>query len=537
MSEKKKVRIDYPSSEKVYIPGEINKIKVAMRRIMQSSSVNIDSKGVKSRKENNPVIVYDTSGPYSDPAIQLNIEKGIPRIREEWGTRRKDLVRMDAFSPATEKGRGEGGASSANRFPLVYLPSRVKEGKCLTQMFYAKRRIITPEMEYVAIRENQQIEDLGLKSYITPDFVRKEVAAGRAVIPANINHPEAEPMIIGDKFLVKVNANVISDSASQDMNADLEKVILSCKWGTDTLMDLSTKGDIHGRREWLIRNCPVPLGTVPLYQALAKAGGKIENLCWEIYRDTLIEQAEQGIDFFTIHAAMRKEHADMTFTRLSGIVSHGGLLINEWMKVHKEENFLYTHFAEICEIVKTYDVTLSIGSGLRPGSIYDANDPVQMAELSVMGKLTRVAWTHFVQVMAEGSGHLPMNKIHSNVKEQRYACQGAPYYTNGPIVGDIALGYSHITSAIGSALSAWHGTSMICSMASKEGPGRQKREDIRDHIIACKIAAHAADLAKNHPGAQVRDNALNKAYVESRRKDVLNLSLDPERAAKYVQNQ
>lgn len=534
MSEKKKLRIDYPSSEKVYIPGEINKIKVGMRRIMQSSSVSVDSQGVKSRKDNNPVIVYDTSGPYSDPEIQLNISKGIPRIREEWSTRRKDLVRLGHFSLVNEKGGGKQALSAANCFPLVHLPNRVKDGKCLTQMFYAKRRIITPEMEYVAIRENQQIEDLGLKSYITPDFVRKEVAAGRAVIPANINHPEAEPMIIGDKFLVKVNANLVCNPASQDMFTDLEKMMLSCKWASDTIMDLSTKGGVHARREWLIRNCPVPLGTVPLYQALEKVGGKVEDLCWEAFRDTLIEQAEQGVDFFTIHAAMRRTHADMTFTRLSGIVSYGGTLIDEWMRIHKVENFLYTHFAEICEILKTYDVTLSIGSGLRPGSIYDANDSAQMAELSVMGELTKAAWGQFVQVMVEGSGHLPMNKIHTNVKEQRYACNGAPYYTNGPLVGDIALGYRHIASAIGAALSAWHGTAFICSM---ETPGKQKKDDIRDHIIACKIAAHAADLAKNHPGAQARDNALSKAYIDARRKDMLNLSLDPERAAKYIQNQ
>ena len=400
-------------------------------------------------------------------------------------------------------------------------------------MYYAKKRIITPEMEYAAIRENQQIEALGLKSYITPEFVRKEIAAGRAIIPANINHPEAEPMIIGKKFLVKINTNIGNSALSSGIDEEIEKAIWSCKWGGDTLMDLSTGDHIHETREWIIRNCPVPMGTVPIYQALEKVNGKVEDLSWEIYRDTLVEQAEQGVDYFTIHAGLLRKHVELTATRLTGIVSRGGSIMAKWMQLHDEENFLYTHFAEICEILKAYDVAVSIGDGLRPGSIYDANDAAQFAELHTMGELTKIAWEQFVQVIIEGPGHVPMNKIHENMKEQQYACHGAPFYTLGPLTTDIAPGYDHITSAIGGAQIAWHGTAMICYVTPKEHLGLPNKEDVRNGVVAYKIAAHAADLAKGHPGAQVRDNALSKARFDFRWKDQFNLSLDPERALQY----
>jgi phosphomethylpyrimidine synthase len=503
MGDKKKMRIVYPASEKVYVAGEINKIKVGMRRIKQTDTVTIDSKGEEIRKKNNPVIVYDTSGPFSDSQVMAEYGKeGIPRFREEWYPRRKDIIRPDPLSS-------------------VYC---VKPGKNLTQMYYAKRRVITPEMEYVAIRENQQIEDLGLKSYITPDFVRKEIAAGRAIIPSNINHPEAEPMIIGQKFLVKVNTTINGPAPVYAVEERIAKIAWCCKWGSDALLDLSAGASMHENRERLIRNCPIPFGTVPLYQALDKAGGAVEALNWTIYRDTLIEQAEQGIDIFTIHAAILREHLDQAFPRLNGIVSHGGSILSKWMQIHKQENFLYTHFADICEIAKAYDVVISIGDGFQPGSVYDANDSAQMAELRVMGKLTAVAWKQFVQLMTEGSGHLPMNKILENVKERHYTCHNAPFYSYGPVTTDAASGYEYIASAIGAAQIAWQGASLICCATPE-----------RHDIIAHKIAAHTADLAKGHPGAQVRDNALSKARFESRRKDAQNLSFDPERAANYLQ--
>ncbi|MDR0749123.1 MAG: phosphomethylpyrimidine synthase ThiC [Tannerellaceae bacterium] len=503
MGDKRKMRIVYPSSEKVYVSGEINKIKVGMRRIKLTDTITTDSRGEEIRKKNNPVIVYDTSGPFSDSQVVIENGKGIPRFREEWYSRRKDIIRPNTLSP-------------------VY---RVKPGKDLTQMYYAKRRVITPEMEYAAIRENQQIEDLGLKSYITPDFVRKEIAAGRAVIPSNINHPEAEPMIIGQKFLVKINTTLSNPlPSSYTMEKEIERIAWCCKWGSDTFMDLSTGKNRHKSRERLVRNCPAPFGTVPLYQALDKVDGNVEELSWDIYRSTLIEQAEQGVDIFTIHAAMLREHIEPVFPRLNGIVSHGGSIMSKWMQIHQKENFIYTHFAEICEIVKTYDVIISIADGLRPGAVYDANDAAQMAELRVMGKLTDIAWKQFVQVMTESSGHLPMNKIPGNVKERQYACHNAPLCSCGPVTTDAACGgYEYIASAIGAAQTAWQGTSLI-SCATPD----------RHSIIAHKIAAHAADLAKGHPGAQVRDNALSKARFESRKKDAQNLSFDPEQAAKYL---
>lgn len=527
------MRVSYPSSEKVYIRGEINKVRVGMRKIKLLDTVTIDEKGEKEFKKNKPVIVYDTSGPYSDPKISIDIRAGIPRIREEWSTKRKDIEQLGQLSSDYGRARQADPSLDAIRFPKRHLPYRAKEGRHITQMYYAKRRIITPEMEYVAIRENQQIEALGLKSYITPDFVRKEIAAGRAIIPCNINHPEAEPMIIGKKFLVKINTNIGNSALSSGISEEIEKAVWSCKWGGDTLMDLSTGDNIHETREWIIRNCPVPMGTVPIYQALEKVGGKVEDLSWEIYRDTLIEQAEQGVDYFTIHAGLLKDHVALTATRLSGIVSRGGSIMAKWMQLHNEENFLYTHFADICDILSRYDVAVSIGDGLRPGSIYDANDAAQFAELHTMGELTQIAWEKFVQVIIEGPGHVPMNKIHENMKEQLYACHGAPFYTLGPLTTDIAPGYDHITSAIGAAQIAWQGTAMICYVTPKEHLGLPNKEDVRTGVVAYKIAAHAADLAKGHPGAQVRDNALSKARFDFRWKDQFNLSLDPERALQY----
>lgn len=533
MSNKNNMRISYPSSEKIYVEGEINKVKVGMRKIKLLDTVTLDKNGEKVFKKNNPVVVYDTSGPYSDPKIQININEGLPRLREEWYSKRKDLIQLDGLTSQYGRERLANPELDAIRFPKQHLPYKAKAGKNITQMYYAKKRIITPEMEYVAIRENQQIEAMGVKSYITPDFVRKEVAAGRAIIPANINHPEAEPMIIGKRFLVKINTNIGNSALSSGISEEIEKAVWSCKWGGDTLMDLSTGDNIHETREWIIRNCPVPVGTVPIYQTLEKVDGRVEELSWELYRDTLIEQAEQGVDYFTIHAGLLKEHAGLAQNRLTGIVSRGGSIMAKWMEIHNEQNFLYTHFAEICEILKEYDVAVSIGDGLRPGSIYDANDAAQFAELHTLGELTKVAWDQFVQVIIEGPGHVPMNKIHENMKEQVYACHGAPFYTLGPLTTDIAPGYDHITSAIGAAQIAWQGTAMICYVTPKEHLGLPNKEDVRNGVVAYKIAAHAADLAKGHPGAQVRDNALSKARFDFRWKDQFNLSLDPERALQY----
>ena len=533
MSNKNNMRISYPSSEKIYVEGEINKVKVGMRKIKLLDTVTLDKNGEKVFKKNNPVVVYDTSGPYSDPKIQININEGLPRLREEWYSKRKDLIQLDGLTSQYGRERLANPELDAIRFPKQHLPYKAKAGKNITQMYYAKKRIITPEMEYVAIRENQQIEAMGVKSYITPDFVRKEVAAGRAIIPANINHPEAEPMIIGKRFLVKINTNIGNSALSSGISEEIEKAVWSCKWGGDTLMDLSTGDNIHETREWIIRNCPVPVGTVPIYQTLEKVDGRVEELSWELYRDTLIEQAEQGVDYFTIHAGLLKEHAGLAQNRLTGIVSRGGSIMAKWMEIHNEQNFLYTHFAEICEILKEYDVAVSLGDGLRPGSIYDANDAAQFAELHTLGELTKVAWDQFVQVIIEGPGHVPMNKIHENMKEQVYACHGAPFYTLGPLTTDIAPGYDHITSAIGAAQIAWQGTAMICYVTPKEHLGLPNKEDVRNGVVAYKIAAHAADLAKGHPGAQVRDNALSKARFDFRWKDQFNLSLDPERALQY----
>ena len=533
MAEKKRMQISYPSSRKIYVPGQIHKITVGMREIKLTDTVTEDENGELVHRKNNPVIVYDTSGPFSDTKIQINPNQGIPRIRESWYDGRKDMIRLNELTSEYGRQRLHDPALETIRFPLKHLPYKAKPGKNITQMYYAKRRIITPEMEYVAIRENQQIEALGLKSYITPEFVRKEIAAGRAIIPANINHPEAEPMIIGSKFLVKINTNIGNSALSSGIHEEIEKAVWSCKWGGDTLMDLSTGNNIHETREWIIRNCPVPMGTVPIYQALEKVNGDVASLSWEIYRDTLIEQAEQGVDYFTIHAGLLSNHVELTRTRLTGIVSRGGSIMAQWMQIHNQENFLYIHFDEICEILKQYDIAVSIGDGLRPGSIYDANDAAQFAELHTLGELTKKAWDHYVQVIIEGPGHVPMNKIQQNMKEQQYACHHAPFYTLGPLTTDIAPGYDHITSGIGAAQIAWYGTAMTCYVTPKEHLGLPNKEDVRAGVIAYKIAAHAADLAKRHPGAQVRDNALSKARFDFRWKDQFNLSLDPERAQEY----
>ena len=532
MDTKKIIKDSYPSSEKIYIPGKLFPIQVGMRKINLTDTVTVEN-GKRIHTPNAPVYVYDTSGPYTDPDITVDIDKGLPRLRESWITARGDVERQDDITSEYGRARRDDPSLDPIRFKNTPLPYKAKPGHAITQMYYARQGIVTAEMEYVAIRENLQNEQLGIKSHITPEFVRQEIAAGRAIIPANINHPEAEPMIIGKKFLVKINTNIGNSALSSGIDEEIEKAIWSCKWGGDTLMDLSTGDNIHETREWIIRNCPVPMGTVPIYQALEKVNGKVEDLSWEIYRDTLIEQAEQGVDYFTIHAGLLRKHVELTATRLTGIVSRGGSIMAKWMQLHDEENFLYTHFAEICEILKAYDVAVSIGDGLRPGSIYDANDAAQFAELHTMGELTKIAWEQFVQVIIEGPGHVPMNKIHENMKEQQYACHGAPFYTLGPLTTDIAPGYDHITSAIGGAQIAWHGTAMICYVTPKEHLGLPNKEDVRNGVVAYKIAAHAADLAKGHPGAQVRDNALSKARFDFRWKDQFNLSLDPERALQY----
>lgn len=536
MVNKKNKHITYPSSEKIYIAGGINKVYVGMRKIKLTDTITTDEKGEKSIKKNNSVVLYDTSGPFSDPKITIDENKGLPRIREEWCNRRKDVVRLKKCTSEYARNRQSDKTATNSHFPIIHLPYKAKEGKNISQMYYAKKRIITPEMEYVAIRENQQIEALGLKSYITPDFIRKEIAAGRAIIPANINHPESEPMIIGKKFLVKINTKINNQAVSTETKELAETIIWHCKWGSDTLMDTSRSGNIYETHDWLLRNSPIPVGSIPLYQALAKVNHKIEDLDWPIYQETLIEQAEQGIDFFVIHAGLVKKHIDMSLSRLTGIVSTGGNIMATWMQIHKKENFLYTHFHDICKIMKTYDVTLSLGNSLRPGSIYDSNDRAFFAELQNKGALTQIAREDFVQVMVEGSGHIPMNKLQENVKEQQYSCQNVPYFCSGPASTDVAPGYDHMASSIGAAQIAWQGAGLLGAVTPVENQETPSKEDIRNSIIAYKIAAHAADLAKGHPGAQARDNALSKACVENRIKDQLNLALDPERAAYYYKN-
>ena len=523
----------YPGSEKVYVDGTMHPdVRVAMRRINLTPTVKIvnDERLVR---QNDPVYVYDTSGVYTDPAVNVDINEGLPRLRETWISRRDDLEQLPEITSEYGRMREADKSLDSIRFARRYAPRRAVEGREITQMALARQGVITPEMEYVAIRENSNAEALGIKTHITPEFVRQEIAAGRAVLPANINHPEAEPMIIGRNFLVKLNTNIGNSALSSGIEEEVSKAVWSCYWGGDTLMDLSTGDNIHETREWIIRNCPVPVGTVPVYQALEKVNGKVEDLTWEIYRDTLIEQAEQGVDYFTIHAGALRAHADMVQERLTGIVSRGGSIMTRWAVIHDSENFLYTHFDEICEILARYDVAVSLGDGLRPGSIHDANDRSQFLELDVLGELTEIAWKHNVQVLIEGPGHVPMHKIAENMERQLDKCHEATFYTLGPLRTDIAPGYDHITSAIGAAQIAWMGTAMICYVTPKEHLALPNLEDVRNGVITYKIAAHAADLAKGHPGAQVRDDAMSRARFEFRWKDQFNLSLDPARARQY----
>ena len=522
----------YPGSEKVYITGEIHPVRVAMRQVNLTPTVKIVD-GEKVMTSNAPVMIYDTSGVYTDPEVKVDINRGIPRIREQWTAGRPDLEQLTELTSEYGRMRENDSKLDSIRFACRHLPRRARKGCKITQMDMARRGIITPEMEYVAIRENMNNAALGISTYITPEFVRKEVAEGRAIIPANINHPEAEPMIIGRAFAVKLNTNIGNSALSSGIEEEVSKAVWSCYWGGDTLMDLSTGDNIHETREWIIRNCPVPMGTVPVYQALEKVNGSVSDLTWEIYRDTLIEQAEQGVDYFTIHAGALRAHAEMIGDRLTGCVSRGGSIMTNWAVMHNEENFLYTHFDEICEILAQYDVAVSLGDGMRPGSIHDANDRAQFLELDVLGELTEKAWAHGVQVIIEGPGHVPMQKIRENMDREMEKCHEAPFYTLGPLTTDIAPGYDHITSAIGAAQIAWMGTAMICYVTPKEHLALPELEDVRMGVITYKIAAHAADLAKGYPGAQVRDDALSKARFEFRWKDQFNLSLDPARARQY----
>jgi len=540
----------YSGSKKIYVQGKIHSIRVAMREI-EVSPTKTKSFGVEEIIPNPSVTVYDTSGPYTDPAIEIDVTKGIPRLREQWIKERNDVEELSEFTSAYSNERLKDSKLEALRFEHIKKPFRAKPGCNVSQMHYAKKGIITPEMEYIAIRENQRIDELMNDSelwhqhkgnsfgantpvkLITPEFVRSEVAAGRAIIPANINHPESEPMIIGRNFLVKINTNIGNSAVTSSIEEEVEKAVWSCRWGGDTLMDLSTGKNIHETREWIIRNCPVPVGTVPIYQALEKVNGKAEDLTWEIFRDTLIEQAEQGVDYFTIHAGVLLRYVPLTAKRVTGIVSRGGSIMAKWCLAHHKENFLYTHFEDICEIMKAYDVSFSLGDGLRPGCIADANDAAQFGELETLGELTKIAWKHDIQVMIEGPGHVPMHLIKENMEKQLECCSEAPFYTLGPLTTDIAPGYDHITSAIGAAMIGWYGTAMLCYVTPKEHLGLPDKKDVKDGVIAYKIAAHAADLAKGHPGAQHRDNALSKARFEFRWEDQFNLSLDPETARSY----
>lgn len=528
-----KIKISYPSSEKVYIPGNIHKdIKVAMRRVKLTPTVSIVN-GEKKIKENSPVYVYDTSGSFSDPNAEIDLKKGLPRLREEWISRRNDTEQLPGLTSEYGRERLADKSLDSLRFEHIRMPLRAKEGHQVSQMYYAKKGIITAEMEYVAIRENMNCKELGIDTHITPEFVRDEIAAGRAVLPANINHPEAEPMIIGRNFLVKINTNIGNSATTSSIQEEVEKAVYSCKLGGDTLMDLSTGANIHETREWIIRNCPVPVGSVPIYQAMEKVKGKAYDLSWDIYRDTLIEQCEQGVDYFTIHCGIRRKNIGLSANRLCGMVSRGGSIISKWCIDHDKESFLYEHFDDICDILAKYDVAISLGDGLRPGCIKDANDAAQFAELDTMGELVERAWAKNVQAFIEGPGHVPMNKIQENVQRQIEKCHEAPFYTLGPLVTDIAPGYDHITSAIGAAQIGWYGTAMLCYVTPKEHLGLPNKEDVREGVVAYKIAAHAADLAKGHPAAQIRDDALSKARYEFRWKDQFNLSLDPDRALEY----
>ncbi len=547
----------FPKSTKVYIEGSRPDIRVPMRAVAQS-----DTPASFGGETNPPVFVYDTSGPYTDPAAAIDIRRGLPALRRAWIDARGDTEELPGPSSRYGQERLEDRSLDALRFELTRKPRRAKAGANVTQMHYARQGIVTPEMEFIALRENLRRKEylamleasgpMGRRSAellgrqhpgqsfgaaipleITPEFVRDEVARGRAIIPCNINHPESEPMIIGRNFLVKINANIGNSAVTSSIGEEVEKMTWAIRWGADNVMDLSTGKHIHETREWIIRNSPVPIGTVPIYQALEKVNGKAEDLTWEIYRDTLIEQAEQGVDYFTIHAGVRLAFVPMTAKRLTGIVSRGGSIMAKWCLAHHQESFLYTHFEEICDIMKQYDVAFSLGDGLRPGSIFDANDEAQLAELKTLGELTQIAWKHDVQVMIEGPGHVPLHMIRENMTLQLEQCHEAPFYTLGPLTTDIAPGYDHITSGIGAAHIGWYGTAMLCYVTPKEHLGLPDKEDVKDGIITYKIAAHAADLAKGHPGAQIRDNALSKARFEFRWEDQFNLGLDPDKARAF----
>ena len=527
-----------PASKKVYVEGSRPDIQVPFREISLT-----DTPTGLGGEHNPPIMVYDTSGVYTDPNVQIDLNKGLPLVRQSWIEERNDTDVLETLSSEFGQARLKDIRTADILFAHIQNPRRAKAGKNVTQMHYAKQGIITPEMEYIAIRENQrQRHDVDMRQHagqnfgaqnlreITPEFVRQEIAAGRAIIPANINHPECEPMIIGRNFLVKINANIGNSALGSSIDEEVAKMTWATRWGADTIMDLSTGKNIHETREWIIRNSPVPIGTVPIYQALEKVDGVAEDLTWEIFKDTLIEQAEQGVDYFTIHAGVLLRYVPMTANRLTGIVSRGGSIMAQWCLAHHQENFLYTHFDEICEIMKAYDVSFSLGDGLRPGCVQDANDEAQFSELKTLGELTHRAWEHDVQVMIEGPGHVPMHMIKENMDLQLEVCKEAPFYTLGPLTTDIAPGYDHITSAIGAAMIGWYGTAMLCYVTPKEHLGLPNKKDVKDGIITYKIAAHAADLAKGHPGAQVRDNALSKARFEFRWDDQFNLSLDPDTA-------
>ena len=535
----------FPGSKKIYIEGSRPDIQVPMREITQSLTTT-----TAEPEENPPITVYDTSGPFTDPTVSIDLLKGMPDLRSKWITEREDTEQLDGPTSSYGQERQTDESLQHLRFAHIRAPRRAKAGKNVTQMHYARQGIITPEMEFVAIRENQRLNEMradpryakylrqhagqgfgaNIPDEVTPEFVRSEIAAGRAIIPSNINHPELEPMIIGRNFRVKVNTNIGNSAVTSSIEEEVEKMAWSARWGGDTLMDLSTGKNIHETREWILRNSPMPIGTVPIYQALEKVNGKAEDLTWEIMRDTLIEQAEQGVDYFTIHAGVLLRYVPLTAERVTGIVSRGGSILAKWCLAHHEENFLYTHFEEICEIMKAYDVAFSLGDGLRPGCQADANDAAQFGELETLGELTKIAWEHDVQVMIEGPGHVPMQMIKENMEKELRDCFEAPFYTLGPLVTDIAPGYDHITSGIGAAQIGWYGTAMLCYVTPKEHLGLPDKNDVRDGIITYKLAAHAADLAKGLPGAQVRDNALSKARFEFRWEDQFNLGLDPEKA-------
>jgi phosphomethylpyrimidine synthase len=538
----------FPNSRKVFVTGSRSDLRVGMREVTLTPTPT--SNGAE---ENPPVTVYDTSGPYTDPTAKIDLRAGLAPLREKWIAERNDTEQLDGPSSEYGRARERDPKLASLRFEHIRKPRRAKPGANVSQMHYARKGLITPEMEYIAIRETLRLNEFrndpryakllrqhpgmnfgaSIPNEITPEFVRAEVARGRAIIPSNINHPESEPMIIGRNFLVKINTNIGNSAVTSSIEEEVEKMVWSVRWGGDTLMDLSTGKNIHETREWIIRNCPVPVGTVPIYQALEKVGGKAEELTWELFRDTLIEQAEQGVDYFTIHAGVRLPYIPLTADRVTGIVSRGGSIMAKWCLAHHQESFLYTHFEEICEIMKAYDVAFSLGDGLRPGSIADANDRAQFAELETLGELTQIAWKHDVQVMIEGPGHIPLHMVKENVDKELADCFEAPFYTLGPLVTDIAPGYDHITSGIGAANIGWYGTAMLCYVTPKEHLGLPNKQDVRDGIITYKIAAHAADLAKGHPGAQLRDNALSKARFEFRWADQFNLGLDPEKAQEF----